>query len=294
MREFDPAALTALVLDENLFERRITLDQLRAMGIGRVVGAGDTGEAWELLHQANPDIVLMEWIGGPEAELHFIRRIRMSEDLPNRAVPVCILTKYGSLANVERARLAGIDGYLRKPISALALEVRLRRVVTHPQPFIVTAAYVGPCRRRRMPDPHYMGPLRRLDDVPRAAPGEEEEIDLKAELLRARVAALELATRRLVAGDPARARAVYSAVLDLVSASEQMDDPCLLQGAREMVRYLQAQGATERLNPDVVRTHVEALQQLAQLPVSLYRERQRVADSLKRMVDKKLLQAAAA
>lgn len=293
MREFDPSALTTLVLDENPFERRITLDQLRAMGVGRVIGAAHTAEAWDQLYQVNPDIVLMEWIGGPGAELHFIRRIRMSEDLPNRAVPVCILTKHGSLANVERARLAGIDGYLRKPISTLALEVRLRRVVTHPQPFVVTATYVGPCRRRRLPDPNYMGPLRRLDDVPRAPPGEEEEVDLKAELLRARVAALDLAAKGLVAGDPARARAVYSAVRELAAASEQMEDSCLLQGAREMVRYLQAQGATDRLSPDVVRTHVEALHQLSQLPASLHRERQRVADSLKRMVDKKLHQNAA-
>lgn len=36
---FDPSALTALVYDENHYERGISLDQLRAMGFGRVVGA---------------------------------------------------------------------------------------------------------------------------------------------------------------------------------------------------------------------------------------------------------------
>ena len=59
-------------------------------------------------------------------------------------------------------------------------------------------------------------------------------------------------------------------------------------------RYLQAQGATDRLDPEVVRTHVEALHQMAHLPHALCEERQSVAASLKRMVDKKLKQADAA
>ncbi len=61
-----------------------------------------------------------------------------------------------------------------------------------------------------------------------------------------------------------------------------------------MTRYLQAQGATDRLDPEVVRTHVAALHQLAHLPHVLSVERERVAQSLKRMVDKKLRQASAA
>lgn len=290
---FDPSGLTALVLDDNHYERGISLDQLRAMGFGRVVGAANTMEAWLAL-RANPTILLMEWIGDGLDALDYVRRVRMSEELPNRALPIFMLTTRGSQADVEMARQAGVDGYLRKPVSALALGQRVRTVIAHPQPFVVTSAYVGPCRRRRRPDLNYLGPLRRLDD---AAPeplvkGEEEDLDLKAELARACLAALEVRARDLSAGDADRARDVYKAVQDLVEVGEQIGDPSLTSGAREMARYLQSQGATDRLDPEVVRTHVAALHQLVHLPHALCEERQRVAESLKRMVDKKLRRAA--
>jgi CheY-like chemotaxis protein len=294
--QFDPSGLTALVLDDNHYERGISLDQLRAMGFGRVIGAANTVEAWQALRGSNPNIVLMEWIDDANDGLDFVRRVRMSEDLPNRAVSMFMLTTRGAIADVERARLAGIDGYLRKPISALALQQRVRTVIANPQPFVVTSAYVGPCRRRRRPDLNYLGPLRRLDDE---APeplvsGDDEELNLKSELARACVAKLEGRAKSLAAGDAKAARDVYKAVQDLVDVGEQIGDPSLVLGAREMARYLTAQGATNRLDPEVVRTHVAALHQLVHLPHALCEERQRVAESLKRMVDKKLRQADAA
>jgi DNA-binding response OmpR family regulator len=292
---FDPSGLTALVLDENHYERGISLNLLRVMGFGRVIGAANTMEAWVAL-KSNPNILLMEWIGDGHEGLEFVRRIRMSEDLPNRAVSIFMLTSRGAQADVETARRAGVDGYLRKPISALALQQRVRTVIANPQPFVVTASYVGPCRRRRRPDLNYLGALRRLDDTAPAplVHGDEEELNLKAELARARVAALESRANGLKPGDAAAAREVFKAVQDLVEVGEQIGDPSLVIGAREMARYLQAQGATDRLDPEVVRTHVAALHQLVHLPHALCEERQRVAEGLKRMVDKKLRQANAA
>jgi len=292
---FDPSGLSALVLDENHYERGISLNLLRGMGFGRVVGAANTMEAWVAL-RTNPNILLMEWIGDGHEGLEFVRRIRMSEDMPCRAISIFMLTTRGAQTDVEAARLAGVDGYLRKPISALALQQRVRTVIANPQPFVVTASYVGPCRRRRRPDLNYLGPLRRLDDTAPAplVQGDEEELNLKAELARARVAALETRANGLKPGDAAAARDVFKAVQDLVEVGEQIGDPSLVVGAREMARYLLAQGATDRLDPEVVRTHVAALHQLVHLPHALCEERQRVAEGLKRMVDKKLRQANAA
>src|SRR5262245_54761517 len=222
---FDPSALTALVLDENHYERGISLDQFRMMGFRRVVSAANTGEAWDALLRANPHILLMEWLDRSGSGLDFVRRIRMSEELPNRAVSIFMLTSRGSQADVEQARRAGADGYLRKPISALALQQRVKRVIVNPQPFVVTASYVGPCRRRRRSDLNYLGPMRRLDDVAAAqAAQDEDELNLKAELARARVAALEVRARDLVAGDAKAAGLVYKAVQDLVEVGQQIDD----------------------------------------------------------------------
>ena len=294
---FDPSNLTALVLDDNHYERGISLDQLRAMGFGRAIGAANTMEAWEAVRLANPNVILMDWVDGAGGDgLEFARRVRKSDETPNRSVPMFMLTTRGAAADVELARRSGVDGYLRKPIAALALQQRVKTVITNPQPFVLTATYVGPCRRRRRPDLNYLGPLRRLDDPApeQLVRGEAEDLDLKAELARARVAALETAARKLMPGDAKQARVVYRAVQDLVEVGEQIGDQRLALGARGMARYLQAQGATERLDPEVVRTHVAALHQMVHLPHALCEERQRVAASLKRMGDKKLKQPDAA
>ena len=292
--DFDPSGLTALVVDENHFERGISLDQLRAMGFGRAMGAANTMEGWELLLKINPDIVLLEWIEGVTDGLDFVRRVRQSEDAPNRMVSIFMLTARGRLHDVEAARRAGVDGYLRKPVSALALQQRVRFVITKPQPFITTPTYTGPCRRRRA-DAAFAGPWKRLDDSAQAhVGGDEAELEMKEQLGRSAVAALQARARDLVTGDAAAARDVFKAVQELVEVGEQIGDANLALGAREMARYLQAQGATDRLDPEVVRTHVAALHQLVHLPHALGQERQRVAHGLKKMVDKKLRQASAA
>ncbi|HYD86645.1 MAG TPA: response regulator [Vitreimonas sp.] len=289
--EFDPSGLTALVVDDNHFERGISLDQLRSMGFRRALGAANTMEGWDTLKKANPDVIMLEWFDGAGDGLDFVRRVRQSEEAPNRAASIFMLTSRGALADVETARRAGVDGYLRKPISALALQQRVRTVVTNPQPFIATPTYVGPCRRRRRPDLNYLGPRRRLDDAADASL-DDAEIEVKAQLARASVAALEAHAKALTSGDAKAARHVFKAAQGLIEVAEQIGDAMLASATREMARYLQAQGATERLDPEVVRTHVAALHQLAHLPHALGGEREAVAKSLKRMVDKKLRQLA--
>jgi CheY-like chemotaxis protein len=291
---FDPSNLTALVIDPNHYHRRIALDQLRTMGFGRAMGAATTVEAWDLLLKINPDIVLIEWMEADTDGLDFVRRVRLNPEAPNRACAIFMLSKRGAKTDVETARKAGVDGYMVKPISGLGLQQRLATVVLNPQPFIQTPSYVGPCRRRRRDD-RYHGPLRRLDDPASANELDDpEESEVKVQLARARVAVLEAAVRDLAPSDVAGARTVFKAVQDLQEVAEQTGDTVLSFASREMMRYLQAQGATPRLDPEVVRTHVAALHQLAHLPHALGPERDAVAQGLKRMVDKKLRQASAA
>lgn len=291
--EFDPSDMTALVIDEHAPARAISIEQLRGLGFRRIVVAATPAEAWDSLRIHKPDVVFIEWLANADS-LAFIRRVRLSEDAPNRAVNMFMLTMRGAQAEVEAARTAGADGYMRKPISGAALRKHIRRVVADPRPFVETAAYVGPCRRRRA-ELSFAGPWRRINDVQPAAgevAGDEDVLDLKAELARARVAALEGAVRELRAGDAEAARTVFKAAQALADVAEQIGDSCLLLGAKELARYMQAQGATERLDPEVVQTHTAALHQLAHLPHALNQERDRVSQSLKRMIDKKLRQAA--
>jgi len=291
---FDPSGLTALVLDENHFERGIALNQLRMMGFGQVIGAARADEAWERLKQAKPDVFLLEWVERTGDGIDLVRRIRASDELPNRAIPIFMLTTRGRKTDVESARQAGVDGFMRKPISALAMQQRVLKIVTEPQPFVEAADYVGPCRRRQA-DHMYRGPRRRLEDIVKEAVLEDaaDEAEVKSEVARARVAILEKRARELAPGEIRAAARVYVAVMALVEIGELLGDICLKRSAEEMARYIKAQGATDRLDPEVVRTHVAALHQLVHLEHAQAEERLRVTENLKRMVDKKLRHAPA-
>lgn len=286
--ELDPGNMSALVLDDRHYERGITLDQLRALGLSRVAGTASSAEAWDLVVRMNPDLIFLEWLQGETDPLDFVRRIRAGGEAPNRAVAIFMLTARSTLADVQSAREAGVDGYLRKPITGLAVQRRVKRVVGNPQPFVVTNGYVGPCRRRNQGGSQYDGPRRRLDDAPSTPAMDEDVADVMMEMARARVAALEAAVQDLSPGDLAAARRLYNASQALVNVAADIGDPHLELGGKELSRYLETQGATDRLDPRAVRVHVSALQQLAQLPQSLGAERDRVAASLRRMVDKKL------
>ena len=52
--EFDPAGLTALVIDENAYSRAISIDQLRSMGFRSALGAPDPRAAWDIVLLSAP------------------------------------------------------------------------------------------------------------------------------------------------------------------------------------------------------------------------------------------------
>lgn len=294
--ELDPdlSSMTALVVDGNEFHRSIAADILRSSGIGLVLNARTAGEGLALVQAHRVRLILLEWMSGPEGGLTFIKRIRMEAETRNRAVPILMLSARRTQREVEAAREAGADAYLMKPVSAGAIFAKLAAVVMRPRAFVSTETYAGPCRRRRI-DEIYPGPRRRLtDDVERRSEEALAEDDVKVSMGRARVAALTELAMKLQLDDPDGARTVYSAALELRQVAENIEDKMLTFGAAQLVRYMEAVGATGRLDPDAVRTHVQALHQLAHLPNALADERRDVATSLRSMVDKKLKKADAA
>jgi CheY-like chemotaxis protein len=282
--------LTTLVVDEHAFQRSITLDQLRLANIGRVLGAPNFVEAWQLLLAHQPDVLLMEWMGADM--LDFVRKVRTNQASPTPTATILLLTSQSALAHVEAARNAGVDACLRKPITGYELKQRVSKVRTNSVPFIKAAGYVGPCRRRRA-DTDFAGPWKRLDDAVAAAlDDEDDDFDPNVQLARGYVAALEARTKALGPGDERAARGVFRALKRLEGVAEQIQDEDLALATREMSRFLKSLGAGAAAEPEVLRTHAAALTQLVYVPRSRGEERKRVALSLKKMVEKKLRQMA--
>lgn len=161
-KSYDFSQLRVVVADDCKFMRNILERMLEALGVGYIRTASDGISAWELLGSDDFDMLITDWEMEPEDGPALVKRIRMDPDSPSRYLPVIMLTGYTEKAKVMSARDLGITEFLAKPIAARSLHSRLVNIVERPRPFVRTATFFGPCRRR-LNLPTYDGPERRGD-----------------------------------------------------------------------------------------------------------------------------------
>jgi len=164
--------LKVLVVDDNQHMRKLVATILQAFGVIQIFECADGEHAWKTLSEANPDVIMLDWQMTGMTGLDFVKRVRTSPKSPNPFVPIIMLTGHTHVDHVRLARDAGANEFLAKPVSVKAIMSRLIAVIEYPRPFVRTADYFGPCRRRRTGD-DYHGPERRstaqetaIDDIP--------------------------------------------------------------------------------------------------------------------------------
>ncbi|NQV54817.1 MAG: response regulator [Rhodospirillales bacterium] len=140
--------------------RDLLREMLRALGVRDIQEAEDGSEAFAMMCERTPDIVLVDWEMQPLNGLDFIKLVRTSDDSPNKYTPLIMVTAHSEQQKVFEARDAGINEILIKPVSAETLYGRIKAIVERPRQYIESKDYFGPDRRRRM-DPHYPGVERR-------------------------------------------------------------------------------------------------------------------------------------
>jgi CheY-like chemotaxis protein len=153
--------LKVLVVDDNQHMRKLVSTILQAFGVIQIFEAADGNRAWTMLREANPDVIVLDWMMEGMTGIELVKMIRTSPQTPNPFVPIIMLTGYTQIDHVRIARDSGVNEFLAKPVSVKALMSRLVSVIEHPRPFVRTKAYFGPCRRRRGKD-EYRGPERRV------------------------------------------------------------------------------------------------------------------------------------
>ena len=153
--------LKVMVVDDNAHMRKLVSAILRAFGCVHITEASDGQMAWAMLRDANPDVVILDWMMEGMSGFDFAKLVRTPES-PNPYLPIIMLSGNSSAECVNGARDAGVNEFLAKPVSAKAIMVRLTSVIENPRPFVRTQGYFGPCRRRRG-NQEYRGPERRAD-----------------------------------------------------------------------------------------------------------------------------------
>jgi CheY-like chemotaxis protein len=112
-----------LIVDDNQLNLKLTRILLEKNGY-LVRTAGDGNEALALLAEFSPRLILMDvQLPGMDG-LEVTRRIKSNPSMS--AIIVVALTAYAMKGDEEKARAAGCDGYITKPIDTRTLPTQIR------------------------------------------------------------------------------------------------------------------------------------------------------------------------
>lgn len=141
--------LNILVVDDSRHMRRLYRDVLEAFGMP-VRAEAEDGESGLLAVQTyNPDIIITDMNMHPMDGVEFTRQLRIRPGIPNKFVPILMITGHTEAKYVQSAIDAGISEFLTKPFTPTGLFQRIKCIVEQPRPFVMGGeAFFGPDRRR--------------------------------------------------------------------------------------------------------------------------------------------------
>ena len=124
------SGVRALVVDDDGDSRELLAQVLTQAGATALL-AGSAREAMDKLSSEPVDVLLLD-IAMPEADGYtLLRRIRSHPSDAVRSLPAVAVTAYARGEDLERAREAGFQDHLSKPIEVRTLRDAVRRLVAH-------------------------------------------------------------------------------------------------------------------------------------------------------------------
>lgn len=289
-RPLKPRTLSVLVADANNFSRGLISEILRTLSVASISAARTEEMALNFLIDRPIDVILLSWEEGDAFDgLSFARSLRQTGDERLRRLPIVFITSGLTRQMVISGRDAGVDEFLAKPISPLALRQRLEMVIETPRPFIDCSVYLGPCRRRKNPADYY-GARRRAGDRgdDRPAPMVDQDEAAAQTPMRLALSALRQTCTRLRASRPEVLEAALQQVKGAKDLAIEQKDHALHSGLAAFEAYISVATPLGQLEDNVLNTALSALEQLAALPLNYADARDSVAIALGKAIQKKL------
>ena len=116
-----------LVVDDNVTNLKLIEYLLQSKGYD-VHTAIDAESALELVHSVKPGLVLMDLQLPGMDGLSLTRKLKADPD--TKHVVILAVTAYAMKGDEERARTAGCDGYITKPIDTRTLPMLVARYLS--------------------------------------------------------------------------------------------------------------------------------------------------------------------
>ncbi|HPF20191.1 MAG TPA: diguanylate cyclase [Syntrophomonas sp.] len=115
--------MKVLVADDDKLSRLLVKDLVTSMGY-EVLEAADGEQAWQVLQEHSPRLVILDWIMPRMDGTELCQRLRLLDD--ENYYYIILLTGLNSKENIIAGLNAGADDYITKPFIPQELEMRLK------------------------------------------------------------------------------------------------------------------------------------------------------------------------
>jgi CheY-like chemotaxis protein len=156
--------ISVLIVEDNAPMLELAKSLIMTFGVEEVFTARNGEDGFKIFCQANPDLVIADWMMKPTDGISLTRRIRNDPASVNPYVPVVLMTGFSERRRVLQARDAGVTEFLVKPFNARDLYKRIYQIIERPRQFVRSEDFFGPDRRRKKAN-NFMGPYKRDTDV---------------------------------------------------------------------------------------------------------------------------------
>jgi len=288
-RPLKPRTLQVLVVDANTFSRGLIADILRSLNVTNITSARNEDMANTFLIERPTDVIMLSWEEGDSIDgLSFVRQLRKNEHDRLRRLPVVLITAGLTRQMVINGRDAGVDEFLAKPISPMALSQRLEMVVETPRPFVDCNVFLGPCRRRKNPADYY-GAKRRAGERVSERPAMIDQDEIAAQTpIRLIMSQLRETCAHLRASRPEALASTIEQIKIAEGIAIESKDHTLHAGLASFESYVGVATPLGQIEEPALNTALTALEQLAALPQNYAEARDSVAIALSKAIQKKL------
>jgi len=139
--------LVFLIADPSSYISMLIHGMLRGFGSNKILEVRNSTALLHTLTGQKIDILICDAHLPPHGGLQLTHAIRGKKDNEHRMIPILIMSDDSRESTIKRARDAGANMVIAKPISPANLYDRLSWVAFNPRKFVDTATYFGPDRR---------------------------------------------------------------------------------------------------------------------------------------------------
>jgi CheY-like chemotaxis protein len=281
----DFANRRVLLVDDHTHIRAIFTSILNGLGMFRLSTADRSDRALSTLEAEPIDLVITDFnmpgLSGMGLAQRIRQEIRSKNPRFNPSIPIIMITSFGTKKCLMAARDAGVDEFLAKPFTTLAVAERIDSAINMQRSFIVSDNYIGPCRRRKV-DPILSGLKRREADriaILNEFGVERNLIQDDAQIL------IDLAGNNQIVETSTEDIAWIGE--NTAAHAQKIRDDLLERAAMSLLKYAALASAQGKLEADIVEMHGYAVKQLLDLAGKDLNLSNQVVDSLERAVTKR-------